>query len=287
MTRRADLGVTLLFVLALLALTAAIVVAMEVQSDGSITRSQTYADASAAQALIAAGEISAVIALRRDGAVAPEVDHAGEDWAKTGQDEVAIDGGRFSLHIADAQGLFNLNNLATEGVLAQQRLSAIVAALGLPPDLAKRIIAAYGTGHTISHLSDLSRLAAATPSDLTTLAQMVTVLPEVSDVNLNAAAPGLIAVLLQNPKLAAQLETKRAAAGFLTQRDLEGMSVTLPAGLGLRSNFFALRVTVQVAGTVQSTDSLIQRRVGQGPVAAAVIARHSVMAAGSPPPPSP
>ena len=287
MTRKADHGVTLLFGLALLALTAAIVVAMAVESDRSITRSQTYDEAGAAQALIAAGEVSALIALRRDGEVAPEIDHAGEAWAKTGQNEVAIGGGRFSLQIADAQGLFNLNNLATEGVLAQQRLTDITKALGLAPELAKRIIAAYGTGQSLARLSDLTRVAAATPSDLTALAQMVTVLPSVTDVNLNAAPVDLIAVLLQSPKLARQLDTKRAVRGFLTQLDLQGLGIILPAGLGLQSNFFRLRVTVQVAGTVQTTTSLIQRRIGQGPVAAAVIARESVMAAGSPPPPSP
>ena len=286
MMRRPDHGVTLLFVLALLALTAAIVVAMEVESDRSITRSQTYDDAEAAQALIAAGEASAMVALRRDGEAAPEIDDAGEAWAKTGQDEVAIGGGRFSLQISDAQGLFNLNNLTTEGVLAQQRLTGIVAALGLDPALAKRIIAASGTGHPLARLSDLTRRAAATPSDIATLAQMVTVLPTATDVNLNAAPVGLISVLLQSAKLAQTLETKRAAKGFLTALDLQGSGVILPAGIGLRSDFFDLRVTVQVAGTVQSSQSLIQRRIGPGPVVAAVIARQSMMAAGSPPPPS-
>ena len=116
--RNRDDGVTLLFVLVILALTAASVVAMVNLSESSVTRSRLYAEAVAAQALLSAGEATAVIALRRDLATSPELDHNREAWALYNQTDVAIEGGRFSLTMLDAQGLFNLQILGMGALLA-------------------------------------------------------------------------------------------------------------------------------------------------------------------------
>lgn len=266
MMRDRDRGVTLLFVLVILALCSAVVVAMVTVSEGSITRSRYYDEAAAAQALVAAGEATAVIALRRDLATSPAIDHVHEPWAEVNQAEVAIANGRFSLTLADAQGLFNLTNLATEGVLAQTRLTDILAALGLKADLAGQIVAARP-----ARLADLSLNA----EDLAKLSTLVTVLPQATPVNVNAAPVALLAVLLTNPVQAKLLEARRAKLGFLTPEDVSGLGIVLPAGLGFNASYFDLTVTAQVGDTVVTETALIARRLdSDGKPQASVVARQ-------------
>ncbi len=281
--RQPDAGVTLLFVLVILALTSAVVVTMVTVSESSVDRSRMNAEATSAQALLSAGEVTAEIALRRDLATSPAIDHGHEDWAKVNQSDIAIADGRFGLILADAQGLFNLTSLATEGVLAQNRLRDIVAALDLKADLAPRIIAAM-TSAPPTRLDQLRDTAGISVDDLASLSGMVTILPRPTPVNVNSAPVALLTVLLNNPLQAKLLEARRAKLGFLTPADVAALGVVLPAGLGFRSTYFRLRVTVQVGTTVTAQDSLIERR--DSPADAFVVSRQSVIAAGSPLPPS-
>ena len=285
--RKHDGGVTLLFVLVILALTSAVVVTMVTLSESAVDRSRFYDEATSAQALLSAGEATAVIALRRDLATSPEVDHDREVWAKVNQADVAIAGGRFGLALGDAQGLFNLTNLGTEGVLAQNRLRDILGALDLDTDLALRIIATFSATLPPTRLAQLRDAAGVSDAELAALATMVTILPRNTTVNVNAAPVALLAVLLNNPVQAKLLDTRRAKLGFLTPADVSALGVILPAGLGFQSTFFRLRVTVQVGTTLQAQDSLIERGGdADGAADAFVVARESTMAAGSPPPPS-
>lgn len=285
--RKHDGGVTLLFVLVILALTSAVVVTMVTLSESAVDRSRFYDEATSAQALLSAGEATAVIALRRDLATSPEVDHDREVWAKVNQADVAIAGGRFGLALGDAQGLFNLTNLGTEGVLAQNRLRDILGALDLDTDLALRIIATFSATQPPTRLAQLRDAAGVSDAELAALATMVTILPRNTTVNVNAAPVALLAVLLNNPVQAKLLDTRRAKLGFLTPADVSALGVILPAGLGFQSTFFRLRVTVQVGTTLQAQDSLIERGGdADGAADAFVVARESTMAAGSPPPPS-
>ena len=285
--RKHDGGVTLLFVLVILALTSAVVVTMVTLSESAVDRSRFYDEATSAQALLSAGEATAVIALRSDLATSPEVDHDREVWAKVNQADVAIAGGRFGLALGDAQGLFNLTNLGTEGVLAQNRLRDILGALDLDTDLALRIIATFSATLPPTRLAQLRDAAGVSDAELAALATMVTILPRNTTVNVNAAPVALLAVLLNNPVQAKLLDTRRAKLGFLTPADVSALGVILPAGLGFQSTFFRLRVTVQVGTTLQAQDSLIERGGdADGAADAFVVARESTMAAGSPPPPS-
>lgn len=287
MRRDGEQGVVLVYVLVLLALTSSVVVAMVSLSENSIRRSQRFSEAGQAQALIAAGEASALIALRRDMAEAPKVDHAGEPWGRIGQQAVAIEGGSFSLEIADAQGLYNLNGVAKGGVLAQQRLRALVAAVGLPPDVAARLIATLAAGRDLARFSDLAERTGMTGAQTATLAGVATVLPGQSEVNINSAPVAVLAALLNNPGQARLLVARRTRNGFLSPLDVTGADVILPPGLGFRSEFFRLRVTVRIGDTVQATDALIQRQIGaDGSPAPVVIGRNNVLAAPLPLPPA-
>ena len=285
---RQDRGVALLFVLVILALCSAVVVAMVTMSEGSITRSRFYDEAAAAAALVSAGEATAVIALRRDLLTGPGLDHAGEAWAAVNQAEVAIKGGRFSLTLTDAQGRFNLGNLATGGVMAQTLLGRIIAAVDLKPELAAQIIAAMTAAQPPARLDQLQGLMG--KDDLTRLATMVTILPQPTDVNVNAAPVAVLAVMLGNPVQAKLLEARRSKRGFVTPEDVSALGIILPAGLGYQSACFALHVTAQSGDTVVAEDAMILRRLDDNGVPVAhVVARQladNAMAAGLPLPPS-
>jgi general secretion pathway protein K len=282
MPRRREAGVVLINVLVILALTASVVFAMLSLSDISIARSQRYSAAAQALALIAAGETSAVVALRRDMTEAPQTDHAGEAWAQTGQDRIAIAGGSFALTIEDAQARYNLNSLPGSGELGAQIVRRLTEALDLPPDVALRIAARLAQPQPLDRLEDLVTEAGLHPDDLDLLATVVTVLPGRTEVNVNTAPPALLRAITDNPVQAAALEAIRSRNGFLTPDDLTAANVILPPGVGYRSRYFWVTVTVEVDETWQRRVALLQRRTGPGEAP-----EVRVIARDTPPPPDP
>ena len=262
--RDREAGVVLINVLMILALTASVVYAMVSLSELSITRSQRFSAAGQAQALISAGEASAIVALRRDMIDAGQSDHAGEPWAQVGQTPVAIEGGRFALRITDAQAQFNLNSLPGSGALGLQTLQRLVAALDMPPDVTARIAARLAQPAPLERLSDLVAEAGLTPDEVARLAGLICVLPGATPVNINTAPPALLAALTDNPVQARQLEGIRTRQGFLTPADVAGAKVVLPPGAAYGTRFFRVTVTVEVDQTKQSLSSLLQRRAGAG-----------------------
>jgi general secretion pathway protein K len=261
-------GVILINVLVILALTSAIVFAMIRLSDTAIMRSQQFSDAGQGLALIAAGETSAIAALRRDD---PAVDHLREDWATLGQEEVAIEGGRFALVVKDAQGRFNLNTVVGSGALGLQMLDRIVKTLDLPADVTQRIVARLAQG-ALRDMDDLGQ-AGLSPVDITALRTLVTVLPGATEMNINTMPDALIGVITDNAVQARVLTGIRRRNGFLTSDDMVTAGVILPAGVGYRSGLFRVTTTVTVGDVVQVRASLLQRgEAGVRVVARGVIA---------------
>ena len=193
---------------------------------------------------------------------APELDHRGEAWATVGQRGIEIAGGRFELEIADAQGRFNLNALVGGGLQAAQTLQAIATELELAPGTAARIAATINVDGPLRELGDLRRRAGIPAAEVDAMRRLVTVLPGNGDVNVNAAPPELLAILLQNPVQARVLAATRERAGFLTPRDVEAAGVILPPGVGFASDFFQVRTSVRIGETPQVMESLLRRRRG-------------------------
>jgi general secretion pathway protein K len=253
--RRPDDGVILINVLVILALTAAIVFAMIRLSDVAILRSQRFSDAGQGLALIAAGEASVMAALRRDD---PAKDHKREEWATVGQNDVAIEGGRFALVVEDAQARFNLNALASSGALGVQVLDRIVQSLDLPQDVTTRIVARLAQGGPLQNLDDLV-VAGLSPADVAALKGLVTLLPGATEMNINTVPDALIGVITDNPVQARVLIGIRRRNGFLTVDDMVTAGVILPAGVGYRSGLFWVTTTVTMGDVVQVRWSLLQR----------------------------
>ena len=285
--RRSEEGVALINVLVVLALASTVVYAMMNVADIAIRRSQKYSEAGQALALIRGGEITAITALRRDMVDHPETDNATEAWSKVTQDSVAIDGGYFSLTIEDAEGLFNLNSLAGGGLAARVVLANILRALKLPDDVGERIAARLLRLGPLRSMTDLVFGAGISPQDVAKLATMTTVLPGRTAININSAPLGLMEALAQNPVQAQFLFKTRERDGFLTAKDVTAARVSLPAGVGFRSDFFRVTVTVTIGDTVQAMTSLLQRRqsLNRQPEVV-VIARQNTLAAMLPPPPN-
>lgn len=287
MKRGAEAGVVLLNVLVLLALSTAVVYAMLSLADISIARSQRFSEAGQALALVRGGEASAIVALRRDMIEAPEVDHIGEPWGATAQAGVEIAGGAFELEIADAQGLFNLNILTRPDLQTLETLEAIVGALELSPGTPERIAASMALDGPLRDLDDLTWRAGVPPEDIAAMAEFVAALPGRGEINLNAAPPALLAILLQNSAQTRELVAIRDRQGYLTPEDLAAAEVIPPPGTGLKSDLYRVRVTVRIGDTVQSMESLLQRRRSPaGGNEVAVVQRRNSAAAVSPPPPS-
>ncbi len=263
-SRNPEAGVVLINVLVILALTASVVYAMVSLSELAIARSQRFSAAGQAQALISAGEVSAITALRRDMVEAGQADHAGEPWALVGQTPVPIEGGTFALRIEDAQAQFNLNSLRTSGALGLQILQRLVAALEMPPDVTARIAARMAQPAPLERLSDLVAEAGLSPTEVELLADLITVLPGSTPININTAPPAMVAALANNPVQARQLDGIRARQGFLTPDDIANVQAILPPGVGYASKYFWVTVTVEVDGTQQTLRSLLQRRAGPG-----------------------
>ncbi len=282
--RTADQGVVLINVLVILALTASVVYAMVSLSELSITRSQRFSSAGQALALIAAGEASAIVALRRDMVESPTTDHNAEGWALVGQDEIEIDAGRFALTIEDAQGHFNLNSLPGSGALGVQILQRIVVTLDLPLDVGPRIAARLAQTDPLVRMADLVAEAGISPADLVRLSDLVTVLPGRTDINLNTAPEALLGIIADNPVQARRLASIRAKNGFLTPADVAGIEMILPPGVGFVSRFFRVTINVSVDGTAQRMETLLQRRSGGGGSAEVVaVFRQIPLGAVSPP----
>ena len=287
MNRRRDAGVVLVNVLVLLGLASTVVYLMLSLGDLSIARSQRFGEAGQALTLVRAGEQSAIAALRRDMIEAPETDHAAEPWAQVTQAAIEVQGGAFELELADAQGLFNLNTLAGATLGGLEALRAIVAALKLPPETAERIVASLLLDGPLDELGDLTWRAGIPPEEIASLKRLVTVLPGKAPVNINAAPVELIEALLKNPVQARVLASIRSRADFLTPDDVARARLILPPEVGFRSDLFRLRVRVRSGDTVQSFESLLQRRIAPNRSEVVVIRRQNAMAAVSPPPPSP
>lgn len=290
MTRDPERGVILINVLILLALSTTIVYMMLSLGELSVARSQRFSEASQALVLIRGGEQSAITALRRDMLEAPDIDHPGEPWSQAIETGIEIKGGTFALEIIDARGLWNVNALAdpATGLQGVQTLQAIVAALELPPQTASHIASSLAFEGPLRQLRDLTSRAGVDPGDVAVLSQLVAARPgRGGEVNINAAPVELLSILLQNPVEARFLVATRERKGFLTSEDITAARLILPPGLGYRSDLFAVRITVQIGDTVQSMQSLLERRKNaEGMPEVAVVARQNAMAAVSPPPPS-
>ena len=94
-------GMILINVLVIVMLATAILAVMIAGDDTDVELNIRMSNAAQARAVAAGGEMSAIVALRRD--LTPDAqgnandsDSSADEWARIGDDDAAIDGGRFT-----------------------------------------------------------------------------------------------------------------------------------------------------------------------------------------------
>lgn len=261
----AERGMVLINVLLMVALASGILVLMAVAQESSLDRSIRLRDAAAADAAIRGGELSAVAALRRDAAKAPEADTLAEPWAQIGDESVPIQGGRFQLAIADAQAKLNLNGIGLNDVGTMRTFTLVSQALSLPPETFGKIVAFLKGARQISRLDQLE-LAGVDPATVAQLAQLCTVLPGITKINVNTASEGLLIALTGDPVAGRVLATRRGRQGFLNRDDFALARTPMPAIAGYTSDLFWVRARVTIRGLAREETALLRRsRTKAGP----------------------
>lgn len=256
---RDEEGMILVNVLMFVAIAAGLVLVMINREELALDRGLRTREAARALAIVRGGELSALVALRRDGEQAPEVDHVGEPWAKLSENGAPIEGGSFDLAISDAEGRFNINSVRSGEVASTILFQAIGSEVGLTPE---QIVAAVEYVRLQGPVTDLRplRLAGVEPKVADRLERLVTALPGTTTLNLNAADEEMLALLFRDPLVAQRLVEVRARQGYLTAKDLSDQNVSLPRGTSFRSNTFWVRTRATIGGTSQQAATLIQRR---------------------------
>ncbi|MHA6722515.1 type II secretion system minor pseudopilin [Sphingomonas sp. RS2018] len=253
-----DAGMILVNVLMFVAIAAGLVLLMIEREELALDRSLRVREAAVASAAVRGGEISAIVALRRDAEVAPEADNPAEPWGALAERGAPIAGGTFDLAISDAEGKFNVNMLRSGNSMATLLFDRLAEQAGIDHETALKAVELVRLHGPFTDLRPL-RFAGFDPPTLAKMEALVTALPGETAINLNAASPEVLTVLFNDPVVVDRLVRVRARQGFLTPKDLDDQKVSAPPGTSFRSNTFWVRTRATVGDTVQQGATLIQR----------------------------
>jgi general secretion pathway protein K len=281
-----DRGVILVHVLSIITICSAVMATLLALQDTAIDQAESMINASRAKAIALGAETSAMIALRRDALEAPASDHSQEAWALVNEAGADFAGGRLRLDLSDDQGRFNLNNLLSDGVLAEDVAARLLAGVGArePDRLAAELAALVRAQGGLQDLSELSALDI-DPSLIGALAEVACVLPERTAVNLNSAPEAVLAAMLGNPGAARLLISRRETQGMLSPTDFVAAGVLTPPQAGFQSRYFTARIEVEMGGVRHGLTSHLRRgSFGDGPAVQVWRRETQTAARGSSPP---
>lgn len=291
-------GVAIVLAMAVVAL-AAIAAAAIMVSQSTWSRQTELGHAQIqAQAVLQAGADWARAVLSDDLRIG-RVDHLDEPWALK-LPAMQVENGELVGHIDDQQGLFNLNNVVSEGRISVVQLAhfrRLLAILGLPDELADALADwvdedaqlqprfgaedAYYLGLDPPYLAanrplvDLSELALLRGFDDNVRARLrpyVTALPRFTAVNVNTAPPEVLAAVIGGLELrdAQVLVTQRDRAYY---RSVDDFTNRLPReaeaaanDLSVNSEFFLATLRVSIGGAQARGTALLARGAVGWPV---------------------
>jgi general secretion pathway protein K len=292
-------GAAVIVAMLIVGLAAAAAAAALQQQDLALRQLTTARDYEQATWVLKGGAHWARSILFQDGRFSA-IDHGGELWA-SGLPPTDIEQGTVSGEISDQQGLFNVNNLALKGKASADDIEAfqrLLKAIGLNPGLAHAIAdwidgdeeALPGAGaednyylrlpapyraanQPVVELSELLRVRGMDEASLARLRSYATALPRRTPVNVNAAPPELLFVMIPGLTLeeARALASTRAQSPFRTveefeqrlpRRGLKWIEGTLSVG----SSYFVVRGRATVGKADVRMEALLQRERGAMPV---------------------
>lgn len=284
-------GVAIVMAMAVVALAAIAAATILVTQGAWSRRTSLGVDHAQAQQLLEAGCDWARATLVDDRHTS-NIDHPGEPWALR-LPPIPVENGELSGNISDQQGAFNVNNLVTGGKLnlAQyQRFQRLLSILGLPGGLADALVDwidadslpqprdgaedGYYLAQTTAYraanrpLVDIDELALVKgfAADVRSrLAPFVTAIPEPSAVNINTAAPEVLAAWVDGLDLdhARTLVGRRNAAYFRSTTDFHaqlGKGASVPdQDIRVGSDYFLVTMRVS-SGAAQARGRVLLAR---------------------------
>ena len=254
-----EAGMILVNVLMMVAIAAGLVLLMINREGLALDRGLRTREASRALATIRGGELSAVVALRRDGDVSPGQDYPGEPWGALSESGAPIENGTFDLAISDAEGRFNVNNVRSGEAASLIMFQTIARTVGLSDqdmDISIQMIRLAGP---VTDLRPLASLGL-DPEVLARLERLVTALPGTTTINLNTADEEMLLLLFRDEFAVHRLIEQRKRRGYLTPADLIAEKLTIPWGTSFRSTTFWVRTRATIGGTSQQGATLLKRR---------------------------
>lgn len=228
------------------------------------------------------------------------VDHPGEAWALR-VPPTAVEEGELSGEISDLDGRFNVNRLWADGRIDPAALAAyrrLLASLGFAPEVAAVLadgladwldadveaLSASGAEASwyaaqeqpwrpangpLLELAELHRIRGYTPEIVDRLRPFLAVLPQPAPVNVNTAAPEVLAAVL--PGLALDEARRLAEEGRRAWcRDLNDFRARLPSelraaelgDLGVGSRYFLVTGRARYGAAVSRLEVLLSRGAG-------------------------
>lgn len=285
-----DRGFVLVNALVLVAALAAAAVFVLARAEAGRARLVATQGAGQLDYYLDAFEVHARATLDRDGSQGGP-DHPGEAWAQAAP-AFDLDRGAVQGRIRDAQALFNVNWLSdSTNTSARPALDAMLQARGLPPRVAEALAQAVRPANAAARqrhaaldpprdpvggalfmprqLADIPDLTA---QDLARLADIVTVLPGDSRLNLNGAPADLIAGFFPQTSagVIGPLVTRRGTTPFGSVADFvaaveaaQGAAMPEdfdPGRLSVGSEWFLVDIEATLDGRSAARSTLLHRR---------------------------
>lgn len=194
-------------------------------------------------------------------------------------------GSRLAQRIIDAQGCFNLRNLAGPSGINLYQVTAfarLLKALALDPGLAYRIAEAIVRARTeldIQQVGDLGGVPGMTPETLDKLREFVVILPAPTAVNVNTASPEVLTSVVNfTVHEARELIVRRRQAYFKGPSDfafrLNDKETLEGVNYEVTSDYFLVHSTLTMARATLHTTALIRRAGGARSAASLVWMRE-------------
>jgi general secretion pathway protein K len=267
-------GAAIVLALSVVALAALAATAMMVSQGVWIRQIELSAGRTQGHFIIQAGLDWARAVLNQDRRTS-DVDHLGEPWAVR-LAPIPLENGSVAGYLEDQQARFNLNNLLRDGAINPAQLAAfrrLLSILGLQPVMADMLADWMDIGgRPLVDVSELARLRCFDEGTRALLHPFVTVLPGITAVNVNTAAPEVLAAVIADLSLddaralVAQRERAyfRSAAEFLDR--LPPNLAVSTEGLAVSSRYFMATIHAKIGGAhARSLALLAQEEAGGWP----------------------